>query len=137
MRKLTDEGQDEEENLVDSSVRCPVKQHECRLYELYRSKWYVFHLYCGNKRTNVGCSAADCLEAYSETTTWIEPKCSKIPLLDYKPFIIYSLIHKPFKNMKPTHLKIANFFHLSKNVSANLLIICSLMFLVNSQFVWF
>ncbi|XP_017285668.1 zinc finger MYM-type protein 2 [Kryptolebias marmoratus] len=37
-RKLTDEEQDGDENSGDSSVRCPVKQHECRLYELYRSK---------------------------------------------------------------------------------------------------
>lgn len=38
-RRLTDDEQDEDEDSGDSSVRCPVKQHECRLYELYRSKW--------------------------------------------------------------------------------------------------
>lgn len=27
-----------------SSVRCPVKKHECHLYELYRSKWCVPNL---------------------------------------------------------------------------------------------
>ncbi|XP_013879319.1 zinc finger MYM-type protein 2 isoform X2 [Austrofundulus limnaeus] len=37
-RRLTEDEQDEDEDSGDSSIRCPVKQHECRLYELYRSK---------------------------------------------------------------------------------------------------
>ncbi|XP_041857452.1 zinc finger MYM-type protein 2 [Melanotaenia boesemani] len=37
-RKLEDHERDEDDDSGDSSVRCPVKKHECHLYELYRSK---------------------------------------------------------------------------------------------------
>ncbi|XP_041662656.1 zinc finger MYM-type protein 2 isoform X2 [Cheilinus undulatus] len=39
-RKLEDKDQDfeQDDDSGDSTVRCPVKKHECHLYELYRSK---------------------------------------------------------------------------------------------------
>ncbi|KAM4731530.1 zinc finger MYM-type protein 2 [Anableps anableps] len=37
-RKLNENERDENEGSGGSSIRCPVKKHECRLYELYRSK---------------------------------------------------------------------------------------------------
>ncbi|KAM4558541.1 zinc finger MYM-type protein 2 isoform 2-T2 [Odontesthes bonariensis] len=37
-RELEDGEQDEDEDSGGSSVCCPVRKHECRLYELYRSK---------------------------------------------------------------------------------------------------
>ncbi|XP_038158569.1 zinc finger MYM-type protein 2 isoform X2 [Cyprinodon tularosa] len=37
-RKLDEEEEEENEGSGGSSVHCPVKKHECRLYELYRSK---------------------------------------------------------------------------------------------------
>lgn len=42
-RKLEDGDQDYEpdDDSGGSTLRCPVKKHECRLYELYRSKWWV------------------------------------------------------------------------------------------------
>lgn len=42
-----EEGGDEDYEPDDSggsTVRCPVKKHECHLYDLYRSKWWVAHL---------------------------------------------------------------------------------------------
>ncbi|KAM4561806.1 zinc finger MYM-type protein 2 [Fundulus diaphanus] len=37
-RQLNEDGPDENDGSGGSSVCCPVKKHECRLYELYRSK---------------------------------------------------------------------------------------------------
>lgn len=42
-RKSEDGDQDYEsdDDSGGSTVRCPVKKHECDLYDLYRSKWWV------------------------------------------------------------------------------------------------
>lgn len=41
-RKLEAGDQDHEAgDSAGSTVRCPVKKHECHLYDLYRSKWWV------------------------------------------------------------------------------------------------
>lgn len=46
-RTLEDGDQDYEpdDDSGGSTVRCPVKKHECHLYDLYRSKWWVQFLY--------------------------------------------------------------------------------------------
>lgn len=41
-RKVEDDEQEERDsNSGGSAQRCPAKKHECHLYELYRSKWWV------------------------------------------------------------------------------------------------
>lgn len=40
-KRKSDDG-DQDDDSGDSAVRCPVKKHECHLYDLYRSKWWVF-----------------------------------------------------------------------------------------------
>lgn len=49
-RKVEDDEQEERDsNSEGSAQRCPTKKHECHLYELYRSKWWVQCFYW-NKR---------------------------------------------------------------------------------------
>lgn len=43
-RKRKSEAGDQDHESSDSAgsaVSCPVKKHECHLYDLYRSKWWV------------------------------------------------------------------------------------------------